>query len=139
MDGTPVLTKFYGNKNEVLSGEITMEINYKELVRQLKACVFTVIYPELAGNAATAIQLLSERLAKYEDLEKQGRLVTLPCKIGDTVYRVCKKKYDVDGYGMQWEEDWGIVTNTFHLGMFYEIGKNVFLTREEAEEVLKSK
>ena len=116
-----------------------MEINYKELVRQLKACVFTVIYPELAGNAATAIQLLSERLAKYEDLEKQGRLVILPCKISDTVYRVCKKKYDVDGYGMQWEEDWGIVTNAFHLGIFHEIGKNVFLTREEAEKVLRSK
>ena len=36
---------------------------------------------------------------RYEDLEKQGRLIILPCKIGDIVYRVCKKKYDVDGYG----------------------------------------
>lgn len=158
-----------------------MELNYKELVMQLKACVFTVIYPELAGNAATAIQLLTERLAEYErlgftpediaymakffkertsaeaiatdmkvaakliewakwkDLEEQRRLIIIPCKIGDTVYRVCKKKYDVDGYGMQWEEDWGIVTNAFHLGMFHEIGKTVFLTREEAEENLKDK
>lgn len=116
-----------------------MEQNYKELVRQLKSCVFTAIYPELAGNAATAIQFLAERLADYEDAKKQGRLVVLPCKIGDVVYRVCKKKYDVDGYGMQWEEDWGIVTNTFHLGIYHEIGKNVFLTKEEAEKVLKSK
>lgn len=30
--------------------------------------------------------LLIERLGKYEDLEEQGRLVILPCKVGDTVY-----------------------------------------------------
>lgn len=28
------------------------------------------------------------KLAVYEDLEEQGLLVRLPCKIGDTVYRV---------------------------------------------------
>lgn len=27
-----------------------------------------------------------ERLAEYEDAEEQGRLVRLPCKVGDTVY-----------------------------------------------------
>lgn len=30
--------------------------------------------------------LLIERLGKYEDLEEQGRLLKLPCKVGDTVY-----------------------------------------------------
>ena len=80
-----------------------------------------------------------KKLMQLADAEKQGRLIILPCKIGDVVYRVCKKKYDVDGYGMQWEEDWGIVTDTFRLGMLYEIGKNVFLTREEAEHILNSK
>ena len=33
-----------------------------------------------------------QKLAHYEDLEEQGRLIELPCKIGDTVYVV---------------EDWG--------------------------------
>ncbi|WP_462360874.1 hypothetical protein [Paraprevotella clara] len=28
------------------------------------------------------------KLAVYEDLEEQGLLVRLPCKVGDTVYRV---------------------------------------------------
>lgn len=28
-----------------------------------------------------------ERLAQYEDAEAEGRLVQLPCKVGDTVYR----------------------------------------------------
>lgn len=27
-----------------------------------------------------------ERLKEYEDLEEQGRLVKLPCKVGDTIY-----------------------------------------------------
>ena len=29
-----------------------------------------------------------EKLADYEDAEEQGRLVILPCKIGDTIYEV---------------------------------------------------
>ncbi len=30
--------------------------------------------------------LLLEALGKYEDLEEQGLLIKLPCKVGDTVY-----------------------------------------------------
>ena len=29
-----------------------------------------------------------DKLADYEDLEEQGKLVILPCKIGDTIYEV---------------------------------------------------
>ena len=29
-----------------------------------------------------------ERLAQYEDAEEQGLLVVLPCKVGDTVYKL---------------------------------------------------
>lgn len=29
-----------------------------------------------------------EKLADYEDAEEQGRLVKLPCKVGDTVYLI---------------------------------------------------
>lgn len=28
----------------------------------------------------------AEKLAEYEDLEEQGRLIKLPCKVGDTVW-----------------------------------------------------
>lgn len=31
---------------------------------------------------------ICEKLGKYEDLEEQGRLVKLPCKVGDTVYAI---------------------------------------------------
>lgn len=29
---------------------------------------------------------ICEKLGKYEDLEEQGRLIKLPCKVGDKVY-----------------------------------------------------
>lgn len=32
--------------------------------------------------------LLLEALGKYEDLEEQGRLLRLPCKLGDKIYEV---------------------------------------------------
>lgn len=35
-----------------------------------------------------AIADLREKLKEYEDLEEQGRLVILPCKVGDTVYAI---------------------------------------------------
>lgn len=77
-----------------------------------------------------------ERLADH--LLANGVIVP-PCKVGDMVYLVCKKKYDVDGYGMQWYEDWGIVTLAFRLDMIGNIGKTVFLSREDAEKALKER
>ena len=35
-----------------------------------------------------AMANLRETLKKYEDLEEQGRLIKLPCKVGDTVYAI---------------------------------------------------
>lgn len=36
-------------------------------------------------NSYNYKNLLIEKLGKYEDLEEQGRLIKLPCKVGDTV------------------------------------------------------
>lgn len=32
--------------------------------------------------------MILEKLAEYEDLEEQGRLIKLPCKVGDTVWQI---------------------------------------------------
>lgn len=34
-----------------------------------------------------------KRLAEYEDLEEQGKLLKLPCAVGDTVYQIIFDKY----------------------------------------------
>lgn len=39
-----------------------------------------------------------ERLGYYEELEKQGRLAVLPCKLGDTVYEVTRFKDGTKSY-----------------------------------------
>ena len=70
---------------------------------------------------------ICEKLCKYEDLEEHGRLIKLPCKVGDTVYfiknseTIVKRKADM-----------------IFIGIFLEeFGKKWFPTREEAEVKLK--
>ena len=84
-----------------------------------------------------------ERLAQYEDAEGQGRLVVLPCKVGDFLYWVEDGQvFDartlsahIDEYTIWFEDDNG---NEFSRDEFAEhIGKTVFLTRAEAEAALK--
>ena len=49
-------------------------------------------------------QDIIDKLAEYETAEEEGRLVVLPCKIGDMVYviapnhRLCEAKHDCDEY-----------------------------------------
>ena len=92
------------------------------------------------------------KLAEYEDAEEQGLLIRLPCKAGDTVYRinpyakedispvrvwkvVSTKSYD--GYSNI--EIYAIDMKNSGRYAFYEreINKAVFLTREEAEAALE--
>ncbi len=72
--------------------------------------------------------------------EQDGRLVVLPCKVGDHVW--------VDGREAVVENFFGYETERYLHAQFYdnmqyidipfaEIGKTVFLTREEAEAALK--
>lgn len=79
-----------------------------------------------------------EKLGKYEDSEEQGRLIKLPCKIGDKVWHISGRaikedvisgiEYSYDGMFYIWsnEDTW--------LGGFNDI---VFLTKSEAEAKLK--
>ena len=92
-----------------------------------------------------------DKLATYEDLEEQGLLVRLPCKIGDTVYRVnvgakqpiipmtvseihflCYKNERTVRFDAIGKEDMG--ESCYRLE---DIGRIVFLTREEAEKKLE--
>ena len=90
-----------------------------------------------------AIQKCFNKLAEYEDLEEQGLLFRLPCKVGTSVYMVAQ---DCGGdtldcmrgdceccpYLYSFVEE-----NTFEVYMCDEVGKTVFLTKAEAEQKLK--
>lgn len=75
-----------------------------------------------------------EKLAEYEDLEEQNRLIKLPCALGDMVYVL---RLDNTAYMMNNEKVWEIVEDKFEIFHFDSIGKTVFLTREAAEAALK--
>ena len=86
------------------------------------------------------------KLAEYEDAEEQGLLLRLPCKIGDVVYQITRdfisefkiKTFVCDGksFFFHWQCIKGIYANVivFHSS---RIGKDVFLTKEEAEQALE--
>ena len=98
-----------------------------------------------AGNCKTVKNMI-EKLATYEDLEEQGLLVRLPCKVGDTVYvptRVLVSEFkitaifcDIHGTYFYWLFYCGIYERTSGFSE-RDIGKTVFLTREEAEKKLE--
>ena len=96
----------------------------------------------------------AEKLATYEDLEERGLLVRLPCKVGDMVwdnvfgypesYEIKAFSYgycdsyvepDIEDQIIFYYENYsGSITGAFPMS---EIGKTVFLTREEAEKKLE--
>ena len=72
--------------------------------------------------------LLDDRLRELAEADKDGRLVVLPCKVGDTVY-ILRRTFDgadVVGETELWWDD------------IPQLGKTVFLTREEAEKALEA-
>ena len=81
------------------------------------------------------------RLAEYEDAEEQGLLLRLPCKVGDTIYRCgdpIKKIYEWQiAYVEVYEDETVFVDDSDNTFVEADIGKTVFLTREEAERALE--
>lgn len=82
-----------------------------------------------------------EKLGKYEDLEEQGCLIKLPCKIGETVYYINPnentiKKLVVYSFDIRPLQHFVCDYMGARLN-FNQFGKTVFLTKSEAESKLK--
>lgn len=109
---------------------------------------------EIEGTAELFLQM-AEKLEEYEDLEEQGKLLKLPCVLGDTVYvipsktnyklnilnghgennRVYKQvvnriEVSKNGYLLSTCDGMASVTDVFYKETW-------FLTQEEAEVALK--
>jgi hypothetical protein len=90
-------------------------------------------------NCVTWLEKQFAKLNEYEEAKAEGRLVVLPCKVGDSIYRPEGLKYSVF---------WTIANVTIYpdeivftddsdnIFTLDDIGKTVFLTREEAEKAL---
>ena len=93
---------------------------------------------------------LLNRIRDLAEADKEGRTVVLPCKVGDTLYEVTGRKtiseYRVKAIRVElfcvfieWEIEKGFVWQSLAGITPNEIGKTVFLTREEAEKALEAK
>lgn len=90
-----------------------------------------------------------QELKTYKELEADGKLVKLPCKVGQILYYV-NGPYILNAEVIEfWIDEcgvWNILTNVYQNTDTYELqvnpenlGSTVFLTKEEAEEKLKEK
>ena len=93
------------------------------------------------------------KLAGYEDLEEQGRLIKLPCKVGDVVYRinigamkpviplrVVEYRFKIVGNCIREKiccSDDFLCKQPSIIYYAEDIGNKVFLTKSEAEAKLK--
>ena len=82
-----------------------------------------------------------EELKRYRDLEEQGRLLVLPCRVGDTVYEILEetvpnhyfyisehKVQDVSVKAVKYADEWEPYD--------YE---NLYFAREKAEAAMKKR
>ena len=88
-----------------------------------------------------------QKLAEYEDLEEQGLLLRLSCKIGDTIWYVDNDdddypiKLEIDTISIDDNKNIWYYANDDVYGKFgfidSDFGKTAFLTQAEAEQKLK--
>ena len=89
-----------------------------------------------AENPASALKLLPKLFQAADN----GKIVELPCKRGDTVYRLCGRK------GQRFVAPREVLSVTFagNATLIFStaedvLDKTVFLTRESAEKALKER
>lgn len=110
---------------------------------------------KIVGN-----RMCLDKLGEYENLEEQGLLLKLPCRIGDTVYIIptpyimLTSCFDAEAYNVKYAKadvrdfthfiscGFCVVVTSKTFGKltipFSEFGKTIFLTKEEVEQKLKN-
>lgn len=89
------------------------------------------------------------RLRELAEADKDGRVEVLPCKVGDRLYEVTGRKtisvykvrairVELFGLFIEWDIVEGFVWQSLSGINAGEIGKTLFLTREEAEKALEA-
>ena len=111
----------------------------KRLRKHLSEDEFGVVRRTAEGFGQEADWM--EELKRYRDLEEQGRLLVLPCKVGDTVYEILEetvpnhyfyisehKVQDVSTQFIKYADEWEPYD--------YE---NLYFAREKAEAAMKKR
>lgn len=149
---------YVGAKNPYSTGQIPCEVEpagVREMMDRLAAYEDRGCAPEevLPKDKADEIALKLMRLADLESIcsytrlrelaeaDKDGRLVVLPCNVGNTIYHISKVRtthFEDDKIIIDDEGRLKIYEMPFALIHLPYIGKSYFLTREEAEKALEA-
>ena len=146
----PYISKLSGDLIEAYS-----DADIRDIINRLAAYEDTRLTPEQCENAKVIIESAfsddtskAERIRELLKADKDGRLVVLPCKVGQRVFALMDtdkhiSECEVKRIGMGNEigfiglepicargREYGVALNGF--------GKTVFLTREEAEKALEA-
>ena len=121
----------------------------KEVWERLKAYEDAGLSPQACANAREIEETLSgcdysiSRMVELMKADKEGRLVVLPCRQGDELWTYGNFPQGREVYRFTVSDvstlNGRTVLNTLGLGtiMAEDIGKTVFLSREEAEKALQ--
>ena len=120
----------------------------RKVWERLKAYEDTKLEPAMCANYKTfedeAISkgVTFKRIVALMEADRAGRLVVLPCKVGDKLYRVFDgniSEHEVQNMKYFARQGrLGIDMTPFFPDAGRFIGKTVFLTREEAERALEA-
>lgn len=141
------------------TGEVLMASEYEEkyteqewisvLQDRLADYEDTGLTPELVRETAElAIWVHDNGIEKIKEWikdDKDGRLVVLPCKVGDVIYGFHGER-NILPMVAKWietyDDRWAVAAQYTPMApefyMFSDFGKTVFLTREEAEKALEA-
>lgn len=113
------------------------------------ACSARKVWERLKAYEDMVRDISTDRLRELAEADKNGHVVVLSCKAGDTVYEVTSRKtiseYRVKAIRVElfctfieWDIVAGFVDKSLFGVSVDEIGKTVFLTSEEAKKALEA-
>ena len=127
------LTKLAKNGGKYVSAIGSGHGCWGRIISQLAAYEDTGLTPEEINEILhDTTGPLHKKLGEWMKAESEGRLVVLPCKVGDTVYRI----FAPDGREPVISAHTLLSVDSIVRWM-NKFGKTVFLTREEAEAALQ--
>ena len=109
----------------------------KQVWERLKQYEDTGLSPIACEESAKIEKGLSEggystsRMVELMCADQEGRVIVLPCKVGDTIWRLKRTFETYPDISKPYIEP-----DAFLLQDVWNVGKTVFLTREEAEKAL---